>query len=112
MSKPKGKRILVDSFCKNSEELLQVSLQWYHGELVVDIRSAVIRTSGVKLLRKGLTIRAVQFPRLIQALNKALDSLEGLEAPATEELNKPEEGQDKEPLPWEIEPIDNEEFPF
>jgi len=114
MSRVEGKRIEIDHFPKNSEEILTVALQEHYGELVVDIRSGVLRTDGLRLTKKGITIRVAQLPRLIQALQRALDTLEGLEAKATEELNKLEEGQDKEPLPWETEPIggDGEDFPF
>ena len=100
-----SERIEIDSFPKNSQELLVVALQRHYGELVCDIRSAVIRTTGLKLLRKGVTIRAYQLPRLVRALQKALDALEGLGEIKPE---KKEEGPD----PWEIEPIEDDELPF
>lgn len=96
----------VDSFPKNSQELVCVAIQECHGALVVDVRVAVIRTTGVKLLKKGLTIRATQLPRLIQALHKALDALEGLgEKPEKKVGDKVED-----PDPWDE--LTDEELPF
>ena len=97
MSRIKGERIEVDSFPKNSEEFLFVALQEYFGEWVCDIRSGILRTDGVRLTRKGITLRAVQLPRLVQALQRALKRLEIKEV-------KP----DDEPQPWE----DDEGFPW
>jgi hypothetical protein len=101
MSELNGKRIEIDRFPKNTEEMVVIALQEHYGELVVDIRSGVVRADGLRLTRKGLTLRAVQLPRLVQALHKALDRLEIKEV-------KP----DDEPMPWDESPSDDDEFPF
>lgn len=95
----------IDRFPKNSDEILVIALQRHYGKLVCDIRSAVPKPTGLKLIKKGLTIRATQLPRLIQALQKALVVLGEIEPGKVEsKVNDPD--------PWEIEPIEDEELPF
>ncbi len=78
------KPILVDSFHKNSMEILKVHLQEWRGNPYVDLRVWILEKPGEneseQPSRKGLTISAELLPRLIQSLQKAQEDLEKMHA--------------------------------
>jgi hypothetical protein len=83
------KQKLIDSFNKNSAELVKVHLQEWKGKPYVDIRSWLLDRPGEngaeQPTHKGLTLSAELLPRLIQALQRTQEALEKPSPKATGE---------------------------
>lgn len=75
------KQTLVDSFEKNSREVVKVHLQGWKGNRYIDLRSWLLPDEpGEGTERptpKGLTLNVELLPRLIEALKRADEAVSG-----------------------------------
>ena len=80
-------KVFIDSFRKNSLELVKVHLQKYHQQQYVDIRVFRVDEYGAHTheeifegtpTKKGLTISVELLDRLVEALNRARLQLNGV----------------------------------
>jgi len=69
------KNKLIDSFHKNSIEIVKVNLQEWKGRKYLDVRVWLLdnaaKSGGKGPTRKGITLSVEFLPRLIKALEKA-----------------------------------------
>jgi len=75
------KQVLIDSFKKNSREVIKVCLQAWKGNRYVDLRSWLLPDEpgdgAERPTPKGLTLHVELLPRLIEALRKADEVVSG-----------------------------------
>jgi hypothetical protein len=75
------KQTLIDSFEKNSREIVKVHVQEWRGNRYIDLRSWLLPDESGKgadrPTPKGLTLNVELIPRLIEALQRADEIVSG-----------------------------------
>lgn len=84
-----AKQQLISEFDKNAMELIKVHLQEWKGSTYIDLRIWIKPDAGENggeiVTKKGLTLRVDLIPDLIEALQKARESIQIKPSEATGE---------------------------